>query len=67
MVRTAHPTKLTQSRALTYVRVQVEMPVAFHRVDQAGEHRLQPLPTDPIRRLPGHDQRLSNRLGNKIQ
>jgi hypothetical protein len=51
---------------LTDVRVQVEMPVAFHRVDKAGEHRLQPLPTNPIRRLPGHDQRLSNRLGNKI-
>jgi hypothetical protein len=40
----------------------MEMAVALHRFDQQGRERLQPLATDPIRRLPEHDQRLADGL-----
>ncbi len=30
------------------------MTVPFHRLDKDGQQRLQPLPTDTIRRLPQH-------------
>src|SRR6266478_4539381 len=33
------------------------MAVPLHRFDQNGHQRPQPLATDPVRRLPNHDQR----------
>ncbi len=38
------------------------MTVPFHRFDKDGQQRLQPLPTDPIRRLPQQYERIAFRF-----
>ena len=43
-------------------RVQVEMAVPFHRIDQDRNQRLQALAADPVGCLPEHRQRLANGL-----
>ena len=47
--------------ALIY-RVQIEMAVPLHGIDQHRDQRLQALAADPIGRLPQHRQRLAHRL-----
>ena len=41
---------------------KIEVAMAFHRIDQHRDQRLQPLAADPIGGLPQHRQRLPNRL-----
>ena len=37
---------------LSHLRVQVQVTVSFHGLNQMGQRRLQPLPADPVRSFP---------------
>lgn len=41
---------------------KLKIPVTLHCLDQDRHQRFQPLPADPIRGLPQHDQRFTNRI-----
>ena len=43
-------------------RVQIEMTVPLHGIDQHRDQRLQALAANPIGRFPQHGQRLAHRL-----
>ena len=53
---------LTSKEPASYHRVELEMAVALHRIDQNRDKRLKPLAADAIARLPQHRQRLTYRL-----
>ena len=46
----------------SYHRVELEMTVALHRINQNRDKRLKPLAADAIARLPQHRQGLTYRL-----